>query len=56
VLAFGDMGPALPVAPGVPAEPGARLYRQVGVNPPPTTITVRSNLGAIATVPVTVRP
>jgi hypothetical protein len=56
VLGFGDMGPALPVAPGVPAPPGDRLYRQVGVNPPPTTVTIRSSLGGIVTVPVTVRP
>jgi hypothetical protein len=56
VLGFGDMGPALPVAPGVPAPAGDHLYRQVGVNPPPTSITVRSNLGGTATVPVTVRP
>jgi hypothetical protein len=55
VLGFGDMGAALPVAPGVPAPPGDRLYRQVGVNPQPATVTVRSSSGAIVTVPVTVR-
>ena len=31
-------------------------YTQIGVNPPPTEITVRSSLGASVTVPVTVRP
>ena len=56
VLGFGDMGPALPIATGVPAPPGDRSYTQVGVQPPPTEITVRSSLGASVTVPVTVRP
>jgi hypothetical protein len=56
VLGFGDMGPALPIATGVPAPPGDRSYTQVGVNPAPTEITVRSSLGAIVTVPITVRP
>jgi hypothetical protein len=56
VVGFGEMGPALPVATGVPAPAGDRSYTQVGVNPAPTEITVRSSLGAIATVPVTVRP
>jgi hypothetical protein len=49
------MGPALPIATGVPASPGDRSYTQVGVVPPPTDITVRSNRGAVVTVPVTVR-
>jgi hypothetical protein len=53
---FGVMGPALPIAAGVPAPPGDRSYTQVGVNPPPTEVTVRSSLGGIVTVPVTVRP
>jgi hypothetical protein len=56
VAGFGIMGPALPTAPGVPPAPGDRSYTQVGVSPPPTDITVRSNLGATVTVPVTVRP
>jgi hypothetical protein len=56
VLGFGDMGAALPIAPGVPAPAGDRSYTQVGVSPAPTEITVRSSLGAIVTVPVTVRP
>jgi hypothetical protein len=55
VVGFGVMGPALPTAVGVPASPGDRSYTQVGVNPPPTEITVRSNFGAVVTVPVTVR-
>jgi hypothetical protein len=55
VLGFGDMGQALPIAPGVPAGAGDRSYTQVGVHPTPTEITVRSSLGAIVTVPVTVR-
>jgi hypothetical protein len=55
VLGFGDMGPALPIATGVPAPPGSMAYTQVGVNPPPAQITVRSSLGAIVTVPVTLR-
>jgi hypothetical protein len=50
------MGPALPIATGVPAPAGDRSYTQIGVNPPPTEITVRSSLGAFVTVPVTVRP
>jgi hypothetical protein len=56
VLGFGVMGPALPIAPGVPAPLGDRLYRQVGVNPIPDSVTIRSSLGGIVTVPVTVRP
>jgi len=56
VAGFGTMGPALPIATGVPAPPGDRSYTQIGVNPPPTEITVRSSLGATVTVPVTVRP
>ena len=56
VLGFGDMGPALPVATGVPAPPGDRTYTQVGVTPAPAEITVPTSLGAIVTVPVTVRP
>jgi hypothetical protein len=56
VLGFGDMGPALPIATGVPSPPGDRSFTQVGVNPPPTEVTVRSNLGAIVTIPVTLRP
>jgi K319-like protein len=55
VEGFGDMGPALPLAPGVPAPLTDRLYRQVGVTPTPLTVTVRSSLGGIATLPVTVR-
>jgi hypothetical protein len=55
VLGFGDMGPALPIAPGVPAPPGSMAYTQVGVNPPPAEITVRSSSGAIVTVTVTLR-
>ena len=56
VAGFGDMGPALPVATGVPAPATDRSYTQVGVNPAPTEITVRSSLGASVTVPVSVRP
>jgi hypothetical protein len=56
VAGFGDMGPALPIATGVPAPAGDRSYTQIGVNPPPTEITVRSSLGATVTVPVTIRP
>jgi hypothetical protein len=56
VVGFGEMGPALPIATGVPSPAGDRSYTQVGVNPAPTEITVRSSLGASATVPVTVRP
>ena len=55
IVGFGVMGPALPIATGVPASPGDRSYTQVGVVPPPTDITVRSNRGAVVTVPVTVR-
>lgn len=55
VAGFGVMGPALPVATGVPAPAGDRSYTQVGVNPPPNEITVRSSLGAVVTVPVTFR-
>jgi len=56
VAGFGEMGPALPIATGVPAPAGDRSYTQVGVNPPPSEITVRSSLGATVTVPVTIRP
>jgi hypothetical protein len=56
VVGFGVMGPALPVATGVPAPAGDRSYTQIGVEPAPTEITVRSSLGASVTVPVTVRP
>ena len=56
VAGFGVMGPALPAATGVPASPGDRSYTQVGVNPAPTEITVRSNRGTVVTVPVTIRP
>jgi len=56
VVGFGVMGPALPTATGVPASPGDRSYTQVGVVPPPSEITVRSNLGTVVTVPVTIRP
>jgi hypothetical protein len=56
VLGFGDMGGALPVAPGVPAPAGDRSYTQIAVTPAPTEVTVRSSLGASVTVPVTVRP
>jgi hypothetical protein len=55
IVGFGVMGPALPIATGVPASPGDRSYTQVGVVPPPSDITVRSNRGAVVTVPVTVR-
>ena len=55
LVGFGVMGPALPIATGVPAQPGDRSYTQVGVNPPPNEITVRSSLGAVVTVPVTFR-
>ena len=55
VEGFGDMGAALPIAPGVPAPLTDRLYRQVGVAPAPTTVTVRSSLGGTATLSVTVR-
>jgi len=55
LVGFGEMGQALPVATGVPAPPGDRSYTQVGVNPPPNEITVRSSLGAVVTVPVTFR-
>ena len=55
VLGFGDMGAALPVAPGVPAPATDRAYTQVGVNPMPANITVRSSSGGSMTVPVTVR-
>ena len=56
VAGFGEMGPALPIATCVPAPAGDRSYTQVGVNPPPSEITVRSSLGATVTVPVTIRP
>jgi hypothetical protein len=56
VAGFGDMGAALPIATGVPAPAGDRSYTQIGVEPAPTEITVRSSLGASVTVPVTVRP
>ena len=52
---FGDMGAALPVAAGVPAPATDRAYRQVGVSPTPAFVTVRSSLGGLATLPVTVR-
>ncbi|MCU1382977.1 MAG: hypothetical protein JWL71_1674 [Acidobacteria bacterium] len=55
VEGFGQMGAALPVAPGVPAPPGDRLYRQIGLAFPADTVTIRSSLGGILTVPVTVR-
>jgi len=55
VLGFGVMGPALPIAPGVPAPATDRSYTQVGVNPTPLTITVQSSSGGITTVPVTFR-
>jgi hypothetical protein len=55
VEGFGVMGPGLAVAPGVPAPPGDRLYRQIGLAFPAETVTIRSSLGAILTVPVTVR-
>jgi hypothetical protein len=53
---FGEMGPALPVAQGVPAPPTDRTFRQVGVTPQPQFVTVTSNRGATATLAVTVRP
>lgn len=55
VAGFGVMGPALPVATGVPAPASDRSYTQVGVVPAPTEITVRSSLGAVVTVPVVTR-
>jgi hypothetical protein len=55
VVGFGVMGPALPNVAGVPASPNDRSYTQVGVNPMPAEITVRTSLGAVVTVPVTVR-
>ena len=55
VEGFGDMGAALALAPGVPAPLTDRAYRQVGVSPMPTSVTVRSSLGGIATLPVTVK-
>jgi hypothetical protein len=56
VLGFGEMGAALPIAPGVPAPAGDRTYTQIAVTPAPQEITVRSSLGGTVTVPVTVRP
>jgi hypothetical protein len=56
VLGFGDMGAALPIAVGIPAPAGDRTFTQVGVNPAPTEVIVRSSLGDIVTVPVTIRP
>src|SRR4051812_23003243 len=56
VVGFGEMGAAAPLAPGVPAPATDRSYTQVGVTPAPTEITVRSSVGGIVTVPVTVRP
>jgi hypothetical protein len=55
VEGFGEMGPALPIAPGVPAPLTDRLYRQIGILFPPATVTIRSSLGGTLTVPVTVR-
>ena len=57
VEGFGDMGPALALSfiPFVPAPLTNRLYRQVGVDPIPTTVTIRSNRGGTATVAVRMR-
>ena len=55
VVGFGEMGAAPPLAFGVPAPLTDRQYRQVGVNPQPTTVTVISSLGGSATLPVTVK-
>jgi hypothetical protein len=55
VVGFGDMGPGLAIAPGLPAGPGDRTYTQVGVTPAPANITVRSSSGGTISVPVTVR-
>jgi hypothetical protein len=55
---FGVMGPAPILAAGPPVVPAPltdREWRQVGVNPAPTTVTVRSSLGGTFTLPVTVR-
>jgi hypothetical protein len=52
---FGVMGAPPFVAPGIPAPLTNREWRQVGVNPPPVTVTVRSSLGGIATLAVTFR-
>jgi hypothetical protein len=55
VVGFGDMGIGIPTGP-TPVPPGGRSYTQVGVMPMPIEITVRSSRGAVATVPVTIRP
>ena len=55
VEGFGIMGPGLPIATGVPAPPGDRLYRQIGINPAPETVTIRSSLGGTLTIPVLFR-
>jgi hypothetical protein len=55
VVGFGEMGVGIPTGP-TPVAPGGRSYTQVGVMPMPTEITVRSSRGAVATVPVTIRP
>jgi hypothetical protein len=53
---FGEMGPGLAIAPGVPAPPTDHQIRIVGVlNPTPTTVTVTSSSGGVATATVTVR-
>jgi hypothetical protein len=55
VQGFGEMGPALPVVPGVVPPATDRLFRQVGVQPRPDTVTVTSSLGGSATLTVVVR-
>jgi hypothetical protein len=55
VEGFGVMGPGLPIATGVPAPLTDRLYRQVGINPAPPTVTIRSSLGGTLTIPVLFR-
>jgi hypothetical protein len=55
LVGFGEMGPGLPPAIGVPPAPGDRLIRIVGLVQQPATVTVRSSSGAEVTVPVTVR-
>ena len=52
---FGEMGPGLPPAPGVPAPVGSFSIRIVGVNPIPATVTVTSSAGGVATATVTVK-
>jgi hypothetical protein len=55
LVGFGQLGPALPAAPGVPAPPGTFAIRMVGVNPIPSTVTITSSSGGTVTAPVTIR-